>query len=330
MTNEAVTAGAENSDVPMVTVAVVGARNLRALDWSPVGWKATCVCTVKCKGVEICRTGPSSNPLEPLWQVEAKVEYVMGDVLEFAIWEQEPNGKPVLLGKASLEGAKFDAGGFNGELQLKEAAHPDATIKVKVKTPDTNGYPQLQDSEFTVTVEKDPYNPREPLGLDLDIQDGVNAWVTRIKPGRIKAVNDTLPARQQIAVGDFITKVNSVDGDVRKILDSLTQDAKLELVVRRPVEFSVAVERTEPHESLGLAFPNKPSGNCLVVMAIGDGLVKDWNASHPDAQVKVLDRIVAVGGQKGIAVELQGHTVAGKLRLTFVRPTKEGGQGERL
>merc|ERR1719382_1920842 len=73
---------------------------------------------------------------------------------------------------------------------------------------------------------------------------------------------------------------------------------KLDLTITRPQCWTIAVSRTAP---LGLTLTQAAASN--IVTAIQPGVIADWNKSHPDKEVKVGDRIVAVNGNKAVGKE---------------------------
>mmetsp|Transcript_44685 Transcript_44685/g.127493 ORF Transcript_44685/g.127493 Transcript_44685/m.127493 type:complete len:344 (+) Transcript_44685:113-1144(+) len=297
-------------------VTIIGAREIRSADWIPERGRSGCYCTLSVGSTEIHRTALASNALEPVWREEVNVsEYKTGEQLTFSVWDTDGGGKPTLLGKITLGSAGFDSMGFNDELQLSGAGK----LKIKVK-PAGLEYPPLPDLEVTVHLKKDPALSYQPLGLDLDIQDGVTAWVTGIKPGVVQSYCDNNPFGEQVMVGDFITRVNGIEGSVDKLVEVMQRETSLELLIRRPAEFAVAVDRRDPKDPVGLTFPQTPSGICLLITSVAEGAIKEWNAANAEQRVQAGDRIVAVGGQRARAAELLRLAGRGNYQLTLVRP----------
>jgi len=82
-------------------------------------------------------------------------------------------------------------------------------------------------------------------------------------------------------------------------------------------EFSVNVSTGEG--SLGLELQKAPRGTSLLIYALNDGLITNWNATNPNKQVKVNDRIVAVNGHRGNTAEMMKRIKeSGKLELQIV------------
>jgi len=220
-----------------------------------------------------------------------------------------------------LDSAELDAAGFNGDLQLTGVADgQQGMLKVKIKRVGIE-YPRLPEPEITIVIHRYPGYSKEPLGIDLDIQDGMTAWVIAVKPGCVSSYNKFAPAGRQVRTGDFIMAVNGAAGDASKLIEALNRDFRLELVIRRPVEFHVAVHRRQPDAPLGAEFPEMPTGNCLVINELAQGLIQEWNEAHQNQCVKVGDRIVEVTGHRGTAAELLRLLPAEpQLRMVMARP----------
>lgn len=307
---------------PKLTVAIVGARGLRNADWLPGMGKSDCFCTLRTAGADkdLHGTKVQSNTLEPVWNEEVDVvEYNMGDPLMFSVWDADMAGRD-FLGKVTLKGEDFNGIGFNGEVQLEEAGkNAIAYLRLKVKMAGQE-YPPGPPQEITVTVEREP---KKLTGLELDLQDGVFALVTAVKAGPFAQFNASAKPAEQLMPGDFIMQVNGATGNVAQIAEQLKKNgaSKLEVLVRRPVEMGVIIDRQDPKKPLGLEFPKKLSGNFLLVTKVEEGPFQDWNAANPSREVRVGDRIVAVGGVRGTAAQLvKKLKSAGKVQVTVVRP----------
>merc|ERR1712194_63701 len=96
---------------------------------------------------------------------------------------------------------------------------------------------------------------------------------------------------------------------------------KLEMMLRRPTEFSVVVERGPDSKDLGFALEHSPTGYSLLVQNLKDGLIIEWNQLHPDNIVQCGDRIISVNGVCGLTDRLMRELVRKqKLTLVFRRP----------
>merc|ERR1711920_1086394 len=116
--------------------------------------------------------------------------------------------------------------------------------------------------------------------------------------------NDTAPLEHRVQPGDFIMSVNNVQGRIEKMQIAMTESSTLEFVMRRPVKFSIALERSAKRGALGIGLDYIPGGGSLLVTEIYDGLVTDWNQRHPERKVERLARIVCVNGVMGDAEQM--------------------------
>lgn len=301
----------ENSDTAMVelpglTLAIVAARGLRSSDWSPGNGTSECYCILKALGRkprELHRTKVVKDTLQPVWKEEVVVGAAVHDSLfEFSIWDDGHVGGSELLGKTILDRSSIGHGGFCGDLLLTDGCNgSDGHLTVKVKTSNGQGYPATLPHEFTASITK---TDGKSWGLDLDYQDQTTLWVNSVKPGAVEAHNLVVPAEEQLRPGDFIVRANGAGGSAEELLAQFKNETTVAMLVRRPVEIYAVVEGNGG--SLGLEYPEEPSGSCLVIKKVGEGPIKAWNEAHPepDMQLKVGDRIVAVAGQRGRAKEL--------------------------
>lgn len=181
---------------------------------------------------------------------------------------------------------------------------------------------------FWTTLERE--SPRASWGLALDpdplgMACPLAIYVCSVEEGSSPAseANDCNPPSEQLAPGDFLFSVNGVASDVTAMVAELEQSLKLELYVRRPVEFSILVNKMDKHRiGCELAYDTR-IGTTLVIQDINDGLVQVWNESnHPSMAVLAGDRIAAVNGQRGKAEALLEMLGASQqLQLTLQRPS---------
>merc|ERR1719181_2209656 len=72
------------------------------------------------------------------------------------------------------------------------------------------------------------------LGLNVDYGDGVNLRVTKVKPGLIQEWNENRkPGEQTVELGDLITTINGSKGGASELLDLITTQASLDMIVIR-------------------------------------------------------------------------------------------------
>merc|ERR1712032_797559 len=65
----------------------------------------------------------------------------------------------------------------------------------------------------------------------------------------------------------------------------------------------IEIRRTATHHRLGIDI-DRSDNMTLLVVNVGDGLVKQWNVEHPDDPVKMGDRIIEVNGAYGDADQM--------------------------
>eukprot|EP00418_Pyrodinium_bahamense_P068188 CAMPEP_0179081654 /NCGR_PEP_ID=MMETSP0796-20121207/36776_1 /TAXON_ID=73915 /ORGANISM="Pyrodinium bahamense, Strain pbaha01" /LENGTH=361 /DNA_ID=CAMNT_0020779041 /DNA_START=24 /DNA_END=1109 /DNA_ORIENTATION=- len=321
---------------PPITVAIINARGVRSTDWF-LGLLPEhfiyCTLSVKGQDVELHKTKLAKDTLSPFWKEEAVIRGVQaGDALDFTVWDAEPGCRGDKLGSAVLEPERFRERGFNGELQLTGSGESTPSfLRIKVKL-DGQPYPRGPLKEFRVQID----NPSNlPLGMDVDVTDGNTLYIIAVREGLAQQYNQEAPYDQQIRAGDFVVKVNDTEGSSTKLREALKEETFLELLIKRPMEFDVAVKAEADQEprggfcapggsdhSHGLNFIKKPSGTSIVVDKIAEGPVKAWNEENPAQEVRVGDRIVAVNGKKEKIADLKKKLKAAKFHMTMVRPAE--------
>lgn len=151
----------------------------------------------------------------------------------------------------------------------------------------------------------------------------------------ITEYNEDLKPDRRIALGSFIIKVNGVEGDSNELAEMLKKETSLDLLIRRPMEWRVAICATS-EKDLGMEFNKKKIGNSLLITKVCETPkiagkprqrrkpVQEWNAANPDQKINAGDRVVAVNGYKGKAVYLlkrmRTEAKSGRFHLTLVRP----------
>lgn len=137
-------------DAPLVSrpgsrlkVAILGARGLRAADWSLVGGSTSdpvCCCEVQGKPETKFETRRVNKTLQPSWNEEHEIPtYERGDSLQFQVYDYDKASAPDFLGRATLAAREFDReGGFLGELKLFDSGKGSQAflaIRVEVALP---------------------------------------------------------------------------------------------------------------------------------------------------------------------------------------------------
>mmetsp|Transcript_65144 Transcript_65144/g.183363 ORF Transcript_65144/g.183363 Transcript_65144/m.183363 type:complete len:230 (-) Transcript_65144:117-806(-) len=154
-------------------------------------------------------------------------------------------------------------------------------------------------AEYTVLIARPP---GARMGLELDIMDYKTAQVCEVADGCVKEHNGTAAADRRVEVGDFIIAVNGQRGDAKVLLKMLKEDARLELLFRRPIEYHVKID--SGGRSLGMTLQHAPRSISLLIAEVREGPVAEWTARNPSRPVRSYDRIVEVNGNRTVPAEL--------------------------
>eukprot|EP00420_Gonyaulax_spinifera_P004067 CAMPEP_0197923532 /NCGR_PEP_ID=MMETSP1439-20131203/94139_1 /TAXON_ID=66791 /ORGANISM="Gonyaulax spinifera, Strain CCMP409" /LENGTH=325 /DNA_ID=CAMNT_0043545911 /DNA_START=69 /DNA_END=1043 /DNA_ORIENTATION=+ len=278
------------------TVFIEGARGLRNADWWPGAGKSDSYCVLKSGGKELHRTRTISDCLEPFWEQEVDItDYTDGEALEFLIFDEDVISSDS-LGKVVLEAKEF-ADGLNKDIKIQDAGKggEQAYLKIKIKKGGASAYPDPPKPEVRISVKK---GDASTYGLDLDTQSSELLLVTKVKPGPFEDYNNNAAPEEQLKKDDFIMSVNDVTGGAA-MLEVFRSQTEVKLVIRRPTQIVVMLDRPDLAKALGVEFGKKPSGNALALKAITEGIIKDYDAlqEEKDKVIKVGDFIVAVGGK---------------------------------
>mmetsp|Transcript_29600 Transcript_29600/g.92446 ORF Transcript_29600/g.92446 Transcript_29600/m.92446 type:complete len:380 (+) Transcript_29600:114-1253(+) len=341
----------------VVCVTVLSARGLRDSHWYPnEKCLLACTATVTGKDSVVHRTKQMKDLPNPTWREEFIIkDYNEGDNLEFSILETI-GGRRDLLARTVVESSRFDPKGFCGELRL-DLADEDAVafLKVKVKLMDDE-YPMEPPQDFPVVFTN---AKRQPLGIEYDLQDKTCVYVANLKDsGVVSDYNSSAQPEQRLMPGDFIMKVNKVEGEALKMIQEMKNCSRLEMLVRHPMEMIVAISIPEDDEvvagpdrkkinkctcggqeapkknKFGIEFNGGASGvqgmNLIISKVLEGGAVEDWNNCYPEQEVRAGDRIIAVNGEKGKAEDLKKKIEAvDRFHATIVRPAaSEDERGE--
>jgi len=188
--------------------------------------------------------------------------------------------------------------------------------------------PKLEEYEVTLKRGKNL-----PYGLNVDTQDTKTLYITSLaEDGPAITYNQQAEPEFQLAMGDFIVEANGASGDTKAILDRFTNDDTVVVKVRRGIDITLMLDRNKVTKEdgtegdlqpLGMEWPEHPTGEGLVVMAINEGFIADWNdsAADPVSKVQVGDRIIRVGNNTGGALNVAKaiKEVSGKFQLSLVR-----------
>mmetsp|Transcript_34838 Transcript_34838/g.81371 ORF Transcript_34838/g.81371 Transcript_34838/m.81371 type:complete len:306 (-) Transcript_34838:170-1087(-) len=177
-------------------------------------------------------------------------------------------------------------------------------------------------SEFMVKLDR---SKGDSLGIDVTHTDGVSLLVENITVGLVLEYN-CKNAEKRVLAGDRVVEVNGVRGNVTKMLQECRQHQELSLTfLRAPLgDFSVVLYKGEDRR-LGVDVDHS-NGAYLRVESISSGVVKDWNAAHPDRAVRVGDCIIEVNNRRGLRPMIAQCMASPELRLlirrTLVHPVE--------
>eukprot|EP00416_Gambierdiscus_australes_P027942 CAMPEP_0171064142 /NCGR_PEP_ID=MMETSP0766_2-20121228/6104_1 /TAXON_ID=439317 /ORGANISM="Gambierdiscus australes, Strain CAWD 149" /LENGTH=347 /DNA_ID=CAMNT_0011520143 /DNA_START=16 /DNA_END=1059 /DNA_ORIENTATION=- len=313
-----------------IVVQIVGVRGLQATSDSIKSdhWHYVTLSSSADAG-ELFTTTTKKNMLDPVFNEETGVlHFTHGDIFEFNVWEAtdgDTRGK--VVAKAVLNSGNYGVYGFIGELELMEdGKHIAAYLRAKVRL-DGNEYPC--DAMQEVHIQLD--NPdKKGLGLTVDPEDGSTVLVTRIGNGPVQQHNKDMTAKphKQMRPGDFIIAANGNQGNAKAIIKVMNSGESVTLVARRPAEFRVPV-RLQDSQKLGLKFPPTEDPHSLLVDEIRKGFITEWNNANPSQQVRRLDRIVSVNGERRKPSEMIDMMKNSKsYYITFLRPADAMGTAE--
>jgi hypothetical protein len=280
---------------------------------------------IKSEGKELFRTSSVTDIMDPMWGEESEITTPSEDPnLEFAVYAEDSSGAEC-LGRCVLSNEKFRNGGFNGELKLEEANLASENPLLRLKVKGDNNYPSGPPSEFRVTLDRT--SVEKPWGIDVNYQETHALYVIRVLSGPMEEYNRTADKDVEIRRSDFVTSVNSKQGDAVQLKSEIAGSTRLDLVIRRPHQVVVFLERGEAQQPHGLSFAKPLSEYGLVVQSISDGAVTEGNklAKDETGKLKVGDRIIAVAGEQTNAKDLMQRldTRVGKFQVTILRVTPD-------
>jgi len=320
----------ESESEPRITVQIVGARGIRRGDWFPGSGHSDCYCSVRLQGEPECfykTRAKQHDRIDPLWREELVIILdSFADNLEFSVWERfAAEGLPAgsssrLVGSCVLASGECRERGFNGELQLKGGPWSDASpahLALKVRG-EGQRYPPGPDSTFSVSFRR---GSELPLGLDVDTQHEAWVYVASIGTGPFQFYNLNAEERNRVMPGYYIVAVNGLVGDSEELLKIMERDTSLNLLIRRSVELTIAVEKRSRREPLGLAFARNATHDNLLITEVSEGPVQAWNDAQPGLAVHAGDRVIAIGGHRGKASDLRRRMRdLERFLMTVVRP----------
>mmetsp|Transcript_44501 Transcript_44501/g.123746 ORF Transcript_44501/g.123746 Transcript_44501/m.123746 type:complete len:781 (-) Transcript_44501:238-2580(-) len=254
--------------------------------------------------------------------------YSMGDPLRFTLGAGDAVGQDeaAVIGEVTLQPMVFHPNGFSGELSLTSVdGSTTAYLTVGITAEGGRAFPPdaAPATGYRATIESVP-GPDTDLGLDLDLMDRVYARVNGIGAGPFQSYNEKAGPSHRISVDDFIYSVNGCRW-AREFVHQLRRGKTLNLLVKRPLKYTVIVDKKGGSLGLDLWYEHDASP-ALLVTKVNEGPVSEWNAGHPDRQLERFDRIVGVNGESGSASRLLQliRDATQRLELSTVRPSVDG------
>jgi hypothetical protein len=327
----------ESTFASRFTVAIVGVNSLESGKWK----SGSDVCVLKMLGdnTEVFRTKMDDNIREPQWNEEVEVERTReGESIEFLVYRQKTHFS-FLMGRAVLDHKSFQSFGFNGEVELRDCKGMIlGTLAVKVKLDGQGDFPEPVSEDNEQSGEDDcpqessneiPLSlhgtPGKPVGLAVDVNDGITVYVSEVKEGPFLRYNRRIRNKDlQLRPGDFIKRVNGVEGNSAKILEQLQLSGDMEVVVCRPLEAVIPFKRDNPEQNFGVLVTNQSSiGRAVLLGGVVEGSpLHAWNLANPDDAIVAGDRIVAVNDQRGTASQLMEaiSNQKNECRITIAKP----------
>lgn len=208
--------------------------------------------------------------------------YVAGEPLCFSLLTTSGS----TIGEATLQPGVFNPSGFSGELAMLSGDRAAAYLLVSVTAEDGLSFPALPATATGYRATIEAAEGGADKGLDLDLMDRMHARVNSIREGPVKAYNERAGPLQRVQVDDFVYSVNSFRSP--EFVTQFKQQS-LQLLVRRPLKFSVAVAKRNGTLGLDLWYEHN-SSPALLVTKVNDGPVSQWNAEHPQRRLERFDR----------------------------------------
>ncbi|CAE8685329.1 unnamed protein product, partial [Polarella glacialis] len=199
---------------------------------------------------------------------------VMGDAPPVAIVGDDPLREAVVIQQPAV------AVILEEEEEVKEAPPP----VVEAPEPPSN--------DIAVRISR---SDSDKLGLELDTSNEKFLPIVKVlAESAIGKWNKTCAAGSDVRHGDCIIKVRNEAGNSPELIEKMqTMSNDVELTIRRSKEFVIVLKR-RPDVLLGINVASNSSAAIgLVITALNNGLVTDWNKNTTDKtnQVQVFDNI---------------------------------------
>mmetsp|Transcript_58372 Transcript_58372/g.126252 ORF Transcript_58372/g.126252 Transcript_58372/m.126252 type:complete len:251 (+) Transcript_58372:85-837(+) len=208
-------------------------------------------------------------------------------------------GLPVSVGRSFDNKTATDAAMEEGMRRIEPYGIVDA-VEVEmpddpttVISPETRPMPGKR--QFTAKIRK---VAGEGLGMDLDILDPALAIVCSVGAGAVERWNAE-HSQTPILVRDCIISVSGAIGDAKTLIRQLRAKDELEMLIRRPFEFTASLKRgtggTTSEWGMTLVYRPLVESLGLLIAGIEEGPISVWNAGR-GPKVKPGQRIIAVNG----------------------------------
>lgn len=159
----------------------------------------------------------------------------------------------------------------------------------------------------------------EPIGMDIDVADGVSAVVVGISGGAVLRWNEWRP-ELALQPNDRIVAVNGTGGNATALVLKLKSETSWDLIVQRPLELKISLPAGGCEEpDLGLSLRAAKHSAMLLVTGVADGPIKEWNSRNPNSAVRQHDRILQLSGARGSPARLRGAQAASAMEMLVLR-----------
>lgn len=153
---------------------------------------------------------------------------------------------------------------------------------------------------FNVSVEN---KDKKEVGLACDRVKCDHLFIDDVS-GLIQAYNRTASIHNVVKKSDFLMSVNGKRSDSLDMAQELDRNPEyLDLEFRRSTEFPMVISDTKKKLGVELSY-SKASMSLFIREIAAEGIAADHNQRHPDKAVREGDRIIAVNGITGSALQL--------------------------
>lgn len=138
--------------------------------------------------------------------------------------------------------------------------------------------------------------------------------------------NSRVDPAHKLLPGRFIMSVND-DCDIAVMEAEWDKGTHVKLQVCQAMEFVMRLEK-EKGSTLGIDVHIDRRAGSIIILRLGEGLLAGWNSKRPELEVKVLDRIVAVNGNRTRSDKLLQalKDATGDTKVVIARPSWRGAQ----